>query len=291
MPRTSRDQVGQLARQAVAVRLGEDDVVQLGMLGEHRPVEVEQVAVEGRDPGGRQHDPVAPHPESARRTIRASAEDRPGEQVFEPAHPPGQARMRTTMFWPSSVVSASLMSCAMTSATWLGCMILRQVLLGRQLASEVGRGPSRRDAVDLDPAAGQLVGERRRHRHDGRLRRGIGQPAGARGDPRRRRHVQDLGRPVDHVAGHLADEHEHREDVDGVGRDDVVGRRVEERLRIGVARDVEQDVDAAEAVVDAAHEAGDAVEVGQVVRDAARSACRRARAPRPSPRAPPRCGR
>ena len=44
--------------------------------------------------------------------------------------------------------------------------------------------------------------------------------------------------------------------------------RVEERLRIGVARDVEQDVDAAEAVVDAAHEAGDAVEVGQVVRDA-----------------------
>ena len=125
-------QVGQLARQAVAVRLGEDDVVQLGMLGEHRAMEVEQVAVQRRDPGGRQHDPVAPHPEMGEEQP-GDAEDRPGEQVFEPAHPPGQARMRTTMFWPSSVVSASLMSCAMTSATWLGCMILVRSSSGASL--------------------------------------------------------------------------------------------------------------------------------------------------------------
>ena len=171
------------------------------------------------------------------------------------------------MFCPSRVFSASLINWAMTSATSPGCMIERRILLGRELAPELGGGPAGRDAVDLDAAPRQLVGERRRERDDGRLGRGVGEPARARGDPRGRRHVEDLGRPVVHVADRLATHQQHREDVDGVRLDDVVDVRVEERLRVGVARDVEQDVDAPVLAVDPIDELRDAVEVHQVVGD------------------------
>jgi hypothetical protein len=69
------------------------------------------------------------------------------------------------------------------------------------------------------------------------------------------------------VPGHLADQQEHREDVDGVGLDDVLRARVEQRLRVRVAGDVEQDVDASVPVVDPFDQRRDALEVHQIVRD------------------------
>ena len=52
------DEVPDLAPEIVAVRLEERDEVHVRAPGPDRVVEVEQVALQGGEPSGRQHDPV-----------------------------------------------------------------------------------------------------------------------------------------------------------------------------------------------------------------------------------------
>ena len=84
-PAHQPDQVGELAGQAVAVRLEQQDVVELRVALDHRAMDVEQVAVERRDAGRRQHDALGTDLQ-AREEETGDPEQRAREQVFEPAH-------------------------------------------------------------------------------------------------------------------------------------------------------------------------------------------------------------
>ncbi len=84
-PAHQADQVGQLAAQAVAVRLQEQGHRAVGIPGDDGVMDGREVAVQDRDPRGRQDDPF--------RSQREEPEDRPHdpqqrtrEQVFDAAH-------------------------------------------------------------------------------------------------------------------------------------------------------------------------------------------------------------
>ena len=81
------DEVGELAAQPVAVRLEKEDVVELGVTGGHRAVDLEQVPVERRDPGGREDDAIEMDGEEGRDQADDAQEDA-RESVLDAAHPP-----------------------------------------------------------------------------------------------------------------------------------------------------------------------------------------------------------
>ena len=86
-PADEPDEIGELAAQAVAVRLEQEDVVQVGAPGGHRPVDLEQVPVERRDPGGGEDDAVEMDRQEGRDEADDAQEDA-REAVLDAAHPP-----------------------------------------------------------------------------------------------------------------------------------------------------------------------------------------------------------
>ena len=115
-------EVGDLAGQPVAVRLEQQDDIQVGPARTESPMDVQQVAVQLGHPRGGQHDPLGMGREP-RHDEPNEKEERAVPVGIRAGSSAGQARVRTMMFCPSSVTSLSRMSWAMTSATWLGCMI------------------------------------------------------------------------------------------------------------------------------------------------------------------------